>query len=187
MNSSLKRASRTAAIPSASLADIAFLLLIFFLVATTIDVDTGIGMTLPPVLDHSPPPIKERNLLTVWVDGEGRLMVEDQPMALEELRETAKRHVLNCAPEYNYGCQNAFAERPRVAVISIKTARATPYNAYIAVLDEVWLAYREMWEVEARRMGYPDYAAYQAELAPGQENVIRERIGAQISLAEPGS
>ena len=76
MGSLIKRASRTAEVPSASLADIAFLLLIFFPVATTIDVDTGIGMTLPPALDHPPPPIKERNLLTVWVDGEGRLILK---------------------------------------------------------------------------------------------------------------
>ena len=51
---------------------------------------------------------------------------------------------------------------------------------------KVWMAYQEIWDEEARRMGYPDYATYRAELAPGQENAIREGIGAQISLAEPG-
>ena len=71
----LKKKERSEAeIPTASMADIAFLLLIFFLVTTTIDVDTGIGMVLPPKLedDVEPPPVKERNMLKILVEaGQG--------------------------------------------------------------------------------------------------------------------
>ncbi|HMB92610.1 MAG TPA: biopolymer transporter ExbD [Rhodothermales bacterium] len=177
--------SRTPEIPSSSLADIAFLLLIFFLVATTIDVDTGIGMTLPPEVDQPPPQIKERNILTILVNDEGDLLVENEAMAQYALQETVKQHVLNCAPTYAYGCQDGFSERPGVAVVSIKTSRATPYAAYIAVLDDIWLAYWEMWNEKARRMGYADYETYRRGLVPDQANAIREHIPAQISLAEP--
>ena len=63
-------------IPGSSLADIAFLLLIFFLVTTTINVDTGIGLTLPPIPDENidPPPIKERNLLNILVNAQGLVL-----------------------------------------------------------------------------------------------------------------
>ena len=69
----LKTHKLAAVIPTASMADIAFLLLIFFLVTTTIDVDTGIGMTLPPKTDAPPPPVNDRNLLAVLVNDQGVL------------------------------------------------------------------------------------------------------------------
>ncbi|WP_251981176.1 ExbD/TolR family protein, partial [Salinibacter ruber] len=69
-----------ASIPTAGMADIAFLLLIFFLVTTTINVDTGIGMTLPPKLkpEQEPPPVKERNLMNVLVNASGDVLVDEE-------------------------------------------------------------------------------------------------------------
>ena len=182
-----KKQRREAEIPTASMADIAFLLLIFFLVTTTIDVDTGIGMVLPPKLDQEvePPPVKERNMFKILVNEEGRLLVEDKPMPISQLRAEVMRHVTNCVPEYGHGCTEEYSESADDAVVSIKTARQTPYDSYIQVLDEVWMAYFEIWDNEARRMGFPSYDFYRNELAPGEENAIRETIKAQISLAEP--
>ncbi len=175
-----KRKSREAEIPTASMADIAFLLLIFFLVTTTIDVDTGIGMVLPPKLeDVEPPPVKERNMLKILVNEQGMVLLEEKPASVAVIRETVRRHVLN------YGADPNLSESPNKAVTSIKTARGTPYNVYIDVLDEVWMAYFEMWDSEARKLGFPNYTAYAESLGEGQTNEIREKIKAQISIAEP--
>jgi len=177
-----KRKRGEAEIPTASMADIAFLLLIFFLVTTTIDVDTGIGMVLPPKLeeDVEPPPIRERNVLKILVNESGMVLLEDMPSSVSLIREEVKKHVLNNGVDINY------SESPGRALVSIKTARQTPYNAYIDVLDEVWMAYFEMWDSEARRLGYANYEAYAAAVEQsGAENEIRERIKAQISIAEP--
>src|SRR5690625_1408632 len=97
-----KRRSRPSAdIPSSSLADIAFLLLIFFLVTTTIDVDTGIGMTLPPPLedDQEPPPVRERNMLAILDNAQGQELIEEQPASLNQIRKDAVRHVTDFADE----------------------------------------------------------------------------------------
>ena len=177
-----KRKRREAEIPTASMADIAFLLLIFFLVTTTINVDTGIGMTLPPKLEEEdPPPVRERNMLKILVNDQGQVLLEDQLSAVNRIRDEVKRHVLN------YGQDENYSESPNQAVVSLKTTRVTPYDTYINVLDEIWMAYREMWDNEARQMGYANYDAYRQTLDPAQEeeNVIREKIKANISIAEP--
>ena len=177
-----KKGRREAEIPTSSMADIAFLLLIFFLVTTTIDVDTGIGMVLPPKLedDVEPPPIKERNVLKILVNEQGLVLVEDQPSAVQLIRQEVVTHVMN------EGADPRYAEAATKALVSIKTARETPYDAYVSVLDEVWMAYYEMWDSEARRLGYPDYQAYLAVIDTNDaENEIKDRIKAAISIAEP--
>lgn len=178
-----KREREGGEIPTASMADIAFLLLIFFLVTTTINVDTGIGMTLPPPLEEEqePPPVRERNMLAILVNAQGRVLIEDQPATIPMVREEVKKHTLNEGADPNY------AESIDLAIVSLKTDRQTPYDTYINVLDEIWMAYFEMWDAEARAMGYPSYAAYQdyREENNIEENAIREKIGAQLSIAEP--
>jgi len=169
-------------IPTSSMADIAFLLLIFFLVTTTIDVDTGIGMVLPPKLEDDviPPPIRERNVLKILVNEAGLVLVEDQPSAVQLIRQEVMTHVLN------EGVDPRYAESAGKALISIKTSRETPYSAYVNVLDEVWMAYFEMWDSEARVLGYPDYKTYVGAISEsGAENIIRDKIKAAISIAEP--
>lgn len=175
-----KRQREQAEIPTSSMADIAFLLLIFFLVTTTIDVDTGIGMTLPPPLeeDQEPPPVKERNMLAILVNQRGQVLIEDEPSAIGRIREEVKRHVTNFGEHPNY------SEEPDKAIVSIKTDRQTPYDIYIRALDEVWMGYHEIWDAEARQMGFPNYREYRDQLGD-QENEIRQRFKAGISLAEP--
>lgn len=178
-------------IPTAGMADIAFLLLIFFLLVTTINVDTGIGMTLPPKLeDQEPPPVKERNLFNILVNAKGELLVEDEPGNINKLRQRVKAHVTN------FGEEPDLSVSPDDAVISIKTDAATPYDRYIEVLDEVWMAYREIWDQIARTgqtpqgdqvldQTYDSYEEYRTTLEPQDENQIREAFKAQISIAEP--
>lgn len=175
-----KRVRAAAEIPSSSLADIAFLLLIFFLVTTTIDVDTGIGMTLPPPLeeDQEPPPVRERNMLAINVNERGQVLIEDQPSNIGRIREMVKTHVTNFGEDPN------FSESPEQAIVSIKTSRQTPYEVYINTLDEVWMAYYEIWDAEARQMGFPNYRTYRDQL-DGADNEIRDRFKPGISIAEP--
>lgn len=177
-----KKKRRESEIPTASMADIAFLLLIFFLVTTTINVDTGIGMVLPPPLDEQePPPVRERNMLKILVNEVGQMLLEDNPSSVDRVREEVKKHVTNNGVDPNY------AESPRQAIISIKTSSQTPYRAYIEVLDETWMAYFEIWDSEARRLGYRDYAEYVNMVVEGRDepNEVRERYPAAISIAEP--
>lgn len=183
-----------ASIPTAGMADIAFLLLIFFLVTTTIKVDTGIGMTLPPKLkpEQQPPPVKDRNLMKVLVNAQGEVLIEEERASIGEIRKRVRRHVLN------YDQKPDLSVSPDDAVISIKTDSETPYSVYIDTLDEVWMAYREIWDQiattgrlpgpESERIldqTYQSYKEYRASLGPEEENQIREAFGAQISIAEP--
>jgi biopolymer transport protein ExbD len=184
-----------ASIPTAGMADIAFLLLIFFLVTTTINVDTGIGMTLPPKLkpNQNPPPVKDRNLMKVLVNESGDVLIEEERASIPNIRDRVKKHVLN------YGQNPDLAASPGDAVISIKTSAQTPYSTYIEVLDEVWMAYREIWdqiattntlpgpdsETAGLSKTYSSYQEYYSTLGPEQDNKIRDVFPAQISIAEP--
>lgn len=178
-----KRERRTAEIPTASMADIAFLLLIFFLVTTTIDVDTGIIMQLPPPLeeDVKPPPIKERNMLAVLVNAAGDVLVEGEVASIARIREEVKKHVLN------NGADPRYSESPPKAIVSLKTDRQTPYDIYIQVLDEMRMGYREIWDSEARRLGFTDYETYRVRIdnQEGAVDQVKEKYKEKISLAEP--
>lgn len=184
-----------ASIPTAGMADIAFLLLIFFLVTTTINVDTGIGMTLPPKLkpEQQPPPVKDRNLMKILVNAQGQVLVEEERASLGQIRQRVKQHVTN------FGQKPDLSDSPDDAVISIKTHAETPYSTYIETLDEVWMAYREIWDQIAQTrqipgpeggevdlaQTYSSYQEYRTSLGPEEENIIREAFSAQISIAEP--
>ncbi|MCY3487694.1 MAG: biopolymer transporter ExbD [Bacteroidetes bacterium] len=176
-----KKNRQGAEIPTSSMADIAFLLLIFFLVTTTIDVDTGIGMTLPPEPDETtpPPPVSDRNMLKILINAQGQVLLEDLPSSVGQIRNEVLTHV------QNNGADARYSDSPSKAVVSIKTDRLTPYNLYIQTLDEVWMAYFEIWDIEARTMGHANYVEYRSELEAGEENEIRDKWPAQVSLAEP--
>jgi hypothetical protein len=119
-------------------------------------------------------------VLKILVNETGQVLLEDMPSSVTMIRDEVKKHVLNMGVDLNY------SETPGRALVSIKTARQTPYDAYIGVLDEVWMAYFEMWDGEARQMGFADYEAYTASIEDTDEdNAIRAKIKAQISIAEP--
>lgn len=128
-------------INASSMADIAFLLLIFFLVTTTIGADKGINMLLPPKKDESAPvdvKLKDKNVFKVIVNSKNQLLVEDEPMAIDRLREEAKRFLSN------NGADPALSDSPQDAVVSLKTDRGTQYDVYLRVLDELSAAYNEL-------------------------------------------
>jgi biopolymer transport protein ExbD len=178
-----KRGREAAEIPSSSLADIAFLLLVFFLVVTTIDVDTGIGLVLPPPPDESepPPPIRERNLLKVLVNAQGLILINERPAAVAEVRE----RVANFVDNANRANDENLSVSPQTAIVSIKTDRQTPYSIYITMLDEVRGAYKELRDTESMRRFGVNYDRYRASLASPSDDEIRRIYPMNVSIAEP--
>jgi biopolymer transport protein ExbD len=179
---SKKRGREAAEIPSSSLADIAFLLLVFFLVVTTIDVDTGIGLVLPPPPDESepPPPIRERNLLKVLVNAQGLILINERPAAVTEVRE----RVANFVDNANRANDDNLAVSPQTAIVSIKTDRQTPYSIYITMLDEVRGAYKELRDTESMRRFGVNYDRYRASVSAADDE-IRKAYPMNVSIAEP--
>jgi biopolymer transport protein ExbD len=173
-----KRSRESGEIDGSSLADIAFLLLIFFLVVTTIDVDTGIGLVLPPIPDDiEPPPVRERNLMKILVNAQGMVLINEEPASVGEVRERIKRFV------DNNGADPDLSESPDDAIVSIKTDRRTPYNVYIDMLDEVMGAYAELrHQGSMDRFGVP-YTSLEDNSE--REAEIREMYPKKISIAEP--
>ncbi len=146
-----------------SMADIAFLLLIFFLVTTTIETDSGLNRKLPPMEDIIDPPIiKERNIFTVVVNKNNDLLVEEKPMQINELREAAVTFLDNGGGKGEDACSFCQGERdpnssdnPEKAVISLKNDRETDYKVYIAVQNELVAAYNILRNREFARL-YPN-------------------------------
>ena len=178
----LKKKKREGAdINGSSMADIAFLLLIFFLVTTTINVDTGIGMVLPPPLDpeQEPPPIRERNLMKILVNSQGLVLMDEEPVSVSEVKDKLIEFTSN--PENN----EELAISPDAAIVSLKTQRETPYSIYIDMLDEVMAAYKDLRDAASRSNYGVPYDAL-VDDSP-QQDQIREMYPKKISIAEPDS
>jgi len=205
-----KSKNRKVDIPSASLADIAFLLLIFFLVTTTIASDKGIALLLPPKPDPNQPPPditkNQRNIFKVNVNSSDRILVEDEPLQdISKIREMVKEFVLNFGkPDQENqdlinslsGAQRNFvlsqgrrpdsSDSPRDAVVSFKTDRGTSYDIYLGILDEIMGAYDEIY---GDRVGLTAEEFRNLDKGdPAQNDVYsraRDGIPRNVSIAEP--
>jgi len=190
-----------------SMADIAFLLLIFFLVTTTIETDSGISRKLPQWQpeDVEPPIIKQRNIFTVEVNSNNQLLVEEEEMELSELREAAVKFLDNGAGAGDEACSfcqgakdPASSVNPQKAIISLMNNRGTEYGTYIAVQNELVAAYNQLRDREAQRMygttfkqmekNYND-AGFNGDKDALKEkiDVIQNMIPQKLSEAEPKS
>ncbi|RRO19730.1 ExbD/TolR family protein [Flavobacteriaceae bacterium 14752] len=171
-----------------SMADIAFLLLIFFLVTTTIETDSGINRKLPPIQDEQdPPPLKERNIFIVLINSNGDLLVEDEPMDLKNLKQAAIQFLDNGGGKgdeaCNY-CQGAkdpsSSDNPVKAVISLQNNRLTKYSDYIAVQNELVAAYNDLRDREAKRLFGVTFQemekAFKSDNYAGNTDKLKERI-----------
>lgn len=167
-------------INASSMADIAFLLLIFFLVTTTIVEDKGITVKLPPWSEEEPDitQLKSRNVFSVLVNAQDQLLVRGELMRVTELREGAKTFIRN-----PYNAPN-MAESPSKAIISLKNDRGTSYGAYLKVYNELKAAYTELWdELSQRKYGRP----YSEDMPFAYKKAIRDEIPFVLSEAEPTS
>jgi len=133
-----------------SMADIAFLLLIFFLVTTTISTDKGILRQLPRVCDTGDctADIHERNLLRISMNEKQEIMIEEEVVQLSEVKNIVETFIdnngiNNC--DYCDGFKNTeSSDHPTKAVISLSHKSATKYNLFVAVQDEITKAYYDL-------------------------------------------
>ena len=181
----MARKKRGAAeVNAGSMADIAFLLLIFFLVTTTIASDKGLAIQLPPKPDPNEPPpevkFNERNLFKILLNSQDRMLVEGEPMEdMSQLQDMVKTFVLND------GRDPESSESPQDAVVSFKTDRGTSYEKYIEVYDEVKGAY---YEIYAERLGLTAKKVRESDFEPSMKeryDALRKEIPMSISIAEP--
>jgi biopolymer transport protein ExbD len=151
-------------INASSMADIAFLLLIFFLVATTMNVDTGITRVLPAI----PPDnqitedlkVKERNLLPILVNNYDQIMVQGQPMHITQLTEAVKKWIINATNDENLPeKENVEIAMPdgstwtypqSKGVVSLQSTTGASYDVYVQVQNELTRAFNEMRDEVAR-------------------------------------
>ena len=191
-----------------SMADIAFLLLIFFLVTTEIPKDKGIGAQLPPLEElEDPPKIKEKNIFVVNVNRNDQLLVEDQLMELKDLRQAAVDFLDNGgapanSPEYCDFCKGnrspESSDNPIKAVISLQSDRLTSYKTYINVRNELTAAYNELRNRESQRLYGWNFTDIKNDLNEGKipdneevdyfeklKVIQEEMIPQKLSEAEP--
>ncbi|MBW2961872.1 ExbD/TolR family protein [Mesonia aestuariivivens] len=184
-----------------SMADIAFLLLIFFLVTTTIETDAGLNRKLPPIQEEpqDPPPLKKKNIFQVLINQQNDLLVEEKEMELSDLRQAAIDFLDNGGQGCEY-CQGkgdpASSDNPNKAVILLENTRETDYSMYIAIQNELVAAYNFLRNREANRLFGMSFTEMEANFNDAQYNgnkeLLEDRIGTirdmfplKLSEAEP--
>lgn len=175
------------------MADIAFLLLIFFLVTTTMNVDTGLARMLPPMPEDktqdTEQDVKQRNIFTVLINKSDRLLVEGQPMDVSMLREKTKEFILNPMNDINLPEKQAveieYFGNVEVGkgVISLQNDRGTSYKMYMLVQNELVAAVNDLRESVARSKFGKSYN----DLPEDQQKAVQKVIPQRISEAEPKS
>ncbi|PCJ97981.1 MAG: biopolymer transporter ExbD [Flavobacteriaceae bacterium] len=181
----MSRRGKPPEVDSGSMADIAFLLLIFFLVTTTIATDAGLDRMLPPMEPpENPPIIRQKNIFTVNINKNGQLLVEEELTDIRDLREKAVAFLDNGgAPvgseEYCDHCRGErdveSSDNPAKAIISLKNDRETSYGTYITVQNELVAAYNELRNREANRL-------YGMDFTEMEETYLDPKTGASVRL-----
>lgn len=164
-------------INAGSMADIAFLLLIFFLVTTTIVEDKGILSRLPPWSEEPPETLKfkTRNVYSILVNANNDLLVRGEPKRVEDLKDGIKEFIMNPQKLEN------LAESTTDAIVSLKNDRATKYGTYLEIYNEVMSAYNELRDEQANRKFGKNYEF----LDKAQKKEINAIIPLKLSEAEP--
>ena len=183
---------KTSEINSSSMADIAFLLLIFFLVTTSMSTSTGLSRRLPPPLqpDQVIPPVdvNKRNIFVVKVNSQNQLMVQGELMELQDLRQKAKEFIKNenddphlpVRTEENIPLLGTMSIT-KDHVISLQNDVDTQYQAYINVQNELVAAYNELRNELAKEK----FGAGYDELNEDQQKAVQSVYPQKISEAEP--
>ena len=178
-------------ISAGSMADIAFLLLIFFLVTTTIETDAGLDRMLPPI---EPPDtdvvIKQKNIFQVNINKNGQLLADDELIELKDLREKAIAFLDNGgapsgSPDYCSYCKGrrdaSSSDNPSKAIISLKNDRETKYSTYITVQNELVGAYNDLRNREAQRLYNTNFVEMEARyLDPETSDEVKEELKEKV-------
>jgi biopolymer transport protein ExbD len=179
-------------IPNASMADIAFMILIFFLVTTTMDVDSGLERRLPPPVDpnqkNEDVNVKERNIFVVLVNAQDQLLCENEFINVKNLREKAIEFLdnpknLETLPEKEMKEIPFFGQLEvcKNAVISLRNDFGTTYGAYLMVQNELMAAVNELRNNKAMEKWNKKFD----DLTEEQQDAIKEIYPQKISEAEP--
>ena len=176
-------------INASSMADISFLLLIFFLVTTTMEKDHGIVRRLPPPVENPDVDIKvkERNILSVLINNTDRLMVNGKPCNVSDLKDKTKQFITPNPSDV----KSPETEKKDIAmlgsvliskgVVSLKSSTGTTYKTYIDVQNELAKAFNERRdEVSMALLGKHFY-----ELSQDEINAVSDAVPVRISEAEP--
>ena len=167
-----KRKIQDADIPSGSMADISFLLLLFFIVSSTIDVDTGIGMTLPEFNDQPvEAEVSKDRMATLLVNENGQVLLGGKVIAIPQIKANLTERIVS----------KINLPKNKKLIVSIKTDRKTNYNLYIQTLDQVKGAYFEVRDQYAKSK----YGKKTIDLNEEEANDVKEAIPIIISIAEP--
>lgn len=167
-----KRKLKEAEIPTSSMADIAFLMLLFFLVATVIDVDTGIGLVLPEYTEQTEfVPLSKDRLAALLINENGDVLLDKELIAIPQISKTLMPRIEAKINE----------PKNKKLVVSVKVDRKTNYNLYIQALDQVKEAYAEVRETYAKKV----YGKKVVDLNKEEENDVKDKIPVIISIAEP--
>lgn len=169
-----RRKIKEASIPTSSMADIAFLLLLFFLVATVIDVDTGIGLTLPePVEETEIKEVSKERMAALLVNENGDVLLDGAPISIFQIKNQLKPRIVS----------KIDLPANKKLIVSVKTDRKTNYNLYIQTLDQVKLSYFETRDEYSNA----NFGRKYNDLDEEKQKQVQEKIPIIISLAEPES
>ena len=184
-------AKKTPALNTSSTADIAFLLLCYFLMTTTMGTQTGLQRRLPPMPDPNQKvedqKVNKRNLITVKINSQDRIMAGTEPMVVSQLKDKIKEFITNPSndpnlPERETKNIEGFGAYPvSKGVISLQNDRGTSYRAYIAVQNELVKAINEVRDDFSKQ----NYGKAYAFLTEDQQKIVREAVPQNISEAEP--
>jgi hypothetical protein len=176
------------------MADIAFLLLIFFLVATTMNVDTGITRVLPPIPPEEQSEdlkVKERDLLPILVRNDDAIMVAGFPMHISQLSNFVKVFVTNAGDDPNMPSKemkeiampdgSTWSYMVSKGVVSLQSTTGASYDVYIQVQNELTRAFRELREDAA----HAKFGRAYSELSTEEQEAIAKAVPQSISEAEP--
>ena len=184
-------AKSTPSLNTTSSADIAFLLLIFFLVSTTMDVDKGIQRRLPPMPDENQKQqdikVNRRNIVVVRINSQDRILAGGVPMDVTQVKEKIKEFIVNptnseSLPEKEMKDIEGFGQYAvSKGVVSLQNDRGTSYNAYLRVQNEIVKAFNEIRDDFAMA----NFGSKYADLNEEKMKIVREAIPQSISEAEP--
>ena len=156
------------------MADIAFLLLIFFLVATVIDVDTGIGLTLP---EYVPPEeiedvkVDPDRMASILINENNDVLLGGEPISLFQIKNTLKPRIIS----------KIDLPKNKKLIVSLKTDRKTVYSAYISALDQIKMAFFEVRDEYSNSR----FGAKYNDLSEETQKEVKDAVPIIISLAEP--
>ncbi len=184
---------KTPGINGSSSADIAFMLLIFFLITTSMDTDKGLARRLPPPVPkdqkkNEQVDVNKRNLVVVLINSSNQVLFNGEPTDIKQLKDKVKEFIDN---PYNDANKPEKVEEDveffgkvmtaKKHVISLQNDRGTEYQAYISVQNELAKAYNELRDVVSRKK----FGKAFADLEEDQQKAVQQIYPQKISEAEP--